>query len=213
MNHGFISTFLALAVSASFLTACNKTDTPKTEAPTKAENASASVSVANASTAKTVNTDGMPASVANMIIQSPYMDFQVTANRAMTISAIEQTYPNLTDVQKACLSSIEGNANYLSVLEPYFKGILSDDEIKQADEFLVTSAGDKFKEMMYQAMGVPNRPPFIEPDGKEKVEITKAMMMPFVAKVKAKTDVMSDEEATAFLQKLAEKELIRCNIR
>lgn len=187
-------TLLALAVSSVLLTACDKQPT-ETKTDTKTE-----------TTAPTKKD-----TPANPAILSPYLDFQVTANRGIVSNLLAEQYPNLTDVQKACIASTDGNTNYVSVLEPYFKGILTDAEIKEADEFLATSAGEKFKEMMYTAFGV-TQAPSIPPTAEEQKALAKAMFMPFVVKVKAKTDAMSEEEALTFMGQIVDKEKARCNI-
>lgn len=200
-----LHTLLALAVSGLLLTACDKKAETSAELKTETKTeAAAPTDVAPAPT--TSETTSSPAAL------SPYMDFQVTANRAGIMAIMQQNHPNLTEVQKTCLTSTDGNANYVSILEPHFKSILTDDEIKQADEFLVTSAGEKFKAMMYNAIGVPNTPAFVEPVGKEKEELMAAMLMPFVVKVKTNTDNMSEEEALAFIGQIVDKEKVRCNI-
>lgn len=151
------------------------------------------------------------ADLEKLIIKSPYMDFQVNANRAMIVAGIKSEF-QVTPEQNACLLSLEGNPSYLETLEPYFKGILSDQEIKEADEFFASDAGRKFGEIMLKQMGAENLPPFITPTADEKAQIAKAMSKPFFVKVKAKTDAMSEEEAINFAVPMMQKEVNRCKI-
>lgn len=153
----------------------------------------------------------LPARIDNMVVKSPFMDFQVNANRALIIKDIKSQF-QLTPEQNACLHSLEGNATYLEVLQPYFQGILSADEIKEADAFFATDAGGKFADMMLRQMGAENLPPAVEPTAAEKAEIAQALVKPFFAKVKAKTDAMNEKEALDFAVPMVKKELARCKI-
>lgn len=204
----FNLTAISLAVLLT-LTACGGDKPSETTQEVKTETATET----KTETAPETTTDAgaMPAEIDKLIIQSPYMDFQVNANRALVVADIKSEF-QLTPEQNACLLSLEGNPNYLATLEPYFKGILSDDEIKEADEFFASDAGRKFSEMMLKQMGAENLPPFIEPTDSEKAEIAKALLKPFFVKVKAKTDTMSEEEAINFMVPMVQKEMERCKI-
>ncbi|STZ55687.1 Uncharacterised protein [Moraxella lacunata] len=163
-------------------------------------------------TATETKTDtGIPAGIEKLIIQSPYMEFSVQSNRVFVVNHIKSE-SQLTPEQNACLLSLEGNPNYLEILEPYVKGILSDDDIKEADEFFASDAGRKFAEMMLKQMGAENLPPFVEPTDSEKAEIAKALLKPFFVKMKAKTDAMSEQEALDFMMSIVDKEKARCQI-
>lgn len=198
----FYLTTISLATLLT-LTACggDKSSETKQEVKTKTETAPET---------KT-NTGAMPAEIDKLIIQSPYMDFMVNANRASVVKDIKSEF-QLSPEQNACLLSLEGNPNYLEVLEPYVKGVLSEDEIKDADEFYASDAGRKFAEMMLKQMGAENLPPFVEPTDSEKAEIAKALLKPFSVKMKAKTDAMSEEEAINFMVPMVQKETERCKI-
>ena len=203
----FNLTTISLAMLLT-LTACGGDKPSETKQEVKTETAT---ETKTETTPETTTDTGMPADIEKLIIQSPYMDFQVNANRALVVADIKSEF-QLTPEQNACLLSLEGNPNYLATLEPYFKGILSDDEIKEADEFFASDAGRKFSEMMLKQMGAENLPPFVEPTDSEKAEIAKALLKPFFAKVKAKTDAMSEEEAMNFMLPMVQKEMERCKI-
>lgn len=200
--------FAVSALSTLFaftLSACGeKQAAPQTPAPS-ASQTQASSAVA-ASTAQ-----AMPNDIEKLLIKSPYMDFQVNANRAMIVGMIKAE-KQLSPEQNACLLSLEGNPNYLAVLEPYFKGILSADEIQEADAFFASDAGRKFAEMLLKQAGAEHLPPFVEPTAAEKAEITKALLKPFIVKVKAKTDAMSEQDAIEFTKPLQQSEMNRCKI-
>ncbi|WFF39007.1 hypothetical protein LU290_01895 [Moraxella nasibovis] len=201
-------TALSLAMLLT-LTACGGDKPSETTQEVKIETAT-ETKTETASETKT-DTEAMPAEIDKLIIQSPYMDFQVNANRALVVTDIKSEF-QLTPEQNACLLSLGGNPTYLATLEPYFKGILSDDEIKEADEFFASDAGRKFSEMMLNQMGVENLPPFVEPTDSEKAEITKALLKPFFVKMKAKTDAMSEQEALDFMMSIVDKEKAHCQI-
>lgn len=152
-----------------------------------------------------------PTDIEKLLIKSPYMNFQVNVNRTMIVNSLKAEY-ELSEEQNVCLSSIEGNPNYMEVLEPYFKGILTEEEIKEADDFFSTGAGQKFTEILLRQAGAENLPPFIEPTTEEKSEIAKAITKPFFVKVKAKSDAMSEQDAINFALPLYEKETARCKI-
>lgn len=194
-----------LSILVSFtLTACDNNTSTQT---TKTEKTSTEVKAeATPSTNNPTSTD-----VEKQLIKSPYMDFQVSANRAMLVADLKAEH-KLTPEQQACLLSLEGNTSYLAVLEPYFKGILNDDEIKEADTFFATDAGRKFTEIMLRQMGAENLPPFVEPTEQEKAEIAQALLKPFFVKVKAKTDAMTDEQVAEFASPIYKKEMARCKI-
>lgn len=157
------------------------------------------------------NENNQSADIEKLLIKSPYMDFQVNAHRAVIVADIKSEF-EVSPEQNACLYSLEGNPSYLETLEPYFKGILSDDEIKEADEFFASDAGRKFGEIMLKQIGAENLPPFIAPTAEEKTQIAKAMSKPFFVKVKAKTDAMSEDDMVEFLVPMLQKEVIRCRI-
>lgn len=189
---------LALA-SVLALSACSKpaetpATTPATETP--ASNTATTTQTAPADT---------------NITSSPYMDFSVKTNRTFLISHI-QSSTQLTPEQVACLQSSEGDANYLQSLDPFVKGVLTADEIKEADEFFATEAGRKFEAMALNQLGAENAPPVVEPTDSEKVEIVKAASKPFVAKMQAKNDAMSEQESIDFIMSIADKEKQRCKI-
>lgn len=192
-------TAVSLAVVLT-LTACGGDKPAETKQEVKTETPS-----------ETKTDTGMPADIEKLIIQSPYMEFSVQSNRVFVVNHIKSE-SQLTPEQNACLLSLEGNPNYLEILEPYVKGILSDDDIKEADEFFASDAGRKFAEMMLKQMGAENLPPFVEPTDSEKAEIAKALLKPFFVKMKAKTDAMSEQEALDFMMSIVDKEKARCQI-
>ena len=199
-------TAVSLAVLLT-LTACGGDKPSETKQEVKTETATAT----ETKTETTTDAGAMPTDIDKLIIKSPYMDFQVNANRALVVADIKSEF-QLSPEQNACLLSLEGNPTYLEILEPYFKGILSDDEIKEADEFFASDAGRKFSEMMLKQMGAENLPPFVEPTNSEKAEIAKALLKPFFVKVKAKTDALSEEKALNFMVPMVQKEMERCKV-
>ncbi|MDO4427869.1 MAG: hypothetical protein Q4B88_07040, partial [Moraxella sp.] len=140
----FNLTAISLAMLLT-LTACGGDKPSETTQEVKTEIAT-ETKTETASETKT-DTGAMPAEIDKLIIQSPYMDFMVNANRASVVKDIKSEF-QLSPEQNACLLSLEGNPNYLETLEPYVKGILSDDDIKEADEFFASDAGRKFAQMM-----------------------------------------------------------------
>ncbi|OOS07845.1 hypothetical protein SAMN02745664_10110 [Moraxella cuniculi DSM 21768] len=204
----FNLTAISLAMLLT-LTACGGDKPAETTQEVKTETATETKAETTSET--TTDTGAMPAEIDKLIIQSPYMEFSVQSNRTFVVNHIKSE-SQLTPEQNACLLSLEGNPNYLEILEPYVKGILSDDEIKEADEFFASDAGRKFAEMMLNQMGAENLPPFVEPTDSEKAEIAKAMLKPFFVKMQAKQDAMSEQEALDFIALMVNKEKARCQI-
>lgn len=204
----FNLTAISLAMLLT-LTACGGDKPSETTQEVKAETATETKTETAPET--TTDTGAMPAEIDKLIIKSPYMEFSVQSNRAFVINHIKSE-TQLSPEQNACLLSLEGNPNYLAILEPYVKGILTDNDIKEADEFFASDAGRKFGEMMLNQLGAENLPPFIEPTDSEKAEIAKAMLTPSFVKMRAKTDAMSEEEAINFMLPMVQKEMERCKI-
>lgn len=204
----FNLTAISLAMLLA-LTACGGDKPSETTQKVKTETATETKTETASET--TTDAGAMPADVDKLIIQSPYMEFSVQSNRAFVINHIKSE-TQLSPEQNACLLSLEGNRNYLAILEPYVKGILTDNDIKEADEFFASDAGRKFAEMMLKQMGAENLPPFVEPTDSEKAEIAKALLKPFFVKMKAKTDAMSEQEALDFMMSIVDKEKARCQI-
>lgn len=189
------------------LTACGgdkSSEAPKEDVKTEAKAEPATEQSSAGATA-------MPGDIDKLIIKSPYMDFVVNSNRAVLVKDIKSEF-QLTPEQHACLLSLEGNPSYLTTLEPYVNGILSGDDIKEADEFFASDAGRKLGEAMLQQLGAENLPPLTEPTAEEKAEIAKAMLKPFFVKMKAKQDAMSEEEAVNFMVPMVQKEMERCKV-
>lgn len=204
----FNLTAISLAMLLT-LTACGGDKPSETTQKVKTETATETKTETASET--TTDAGAMPADVDKLIIQSPYMEFSVQSNRAFVINHIKSE-TQLSPEQNACLLSLEGNRNYLAILEPYVKGILTDNDIKEADEFFASDTGRKFAEMMLKQMGAENLPPFVEPTDSEKAEIAKALLKPFFVKMKAKTDAMSEQEALDFMMSIVDKEKARCQI-
>lgn len=206
----FNLTAISLAMLLT-LTACGGDKPSETKQEVKTETATATETKTETTPETTTDAGAMPADVDKLIIKSPYMEFSVQSNRVFVVNHIKSE-TQLSPEQNACLLSLEGNPNYLAILEPYVKGILTDNDIKEADEFFTSDAGRKFAEMMLKQMGAENLPPFVELTDSEKAEIAKALLKPFFVKVKAKTDAMSEEEAMNFMLPMVQKEMERCKI-
>lgn len=210
----FNLTAISLAMLLT-LTACGGDKPSETKQEVKTETATATETKTETTPETTPETTtdagAMPADIEKLIIQSPYMEFSVQSNRVFVVNHIKSE-SQLTLEQNACLLSLEGNPNYLAILEPYVKGILTDNDIKEADEFFASDAGRKLSDMILNQMGAENLPPFVEPTDSEKAEIAKALLKPFFVKMKAKMDAMSEEEAMNFMLPMVQKEMERCKI-
>lgn len=191
------------------LTACGGDKPAETTQEVKTETATETKAETTSET--TTDTGAMPAEIDKLIIQSPYMEFSVQSNRVFVVNHIKSE-SQLTPEQNACLLSLEGNPNYLEILEPYVKGILSDDEIKEADEFFASDAGRKLSDVILHQLGAENLPPLSEPTAEEKTQIATAMLKPFFVKMQAKQDAMSEQEALDFIALMVNKEKARCKI-
>ncbi len=85
----FNLTAISLAMLLT-LTACGGDKPAETTQETKAETATETKAETTSET--TTDTGAMPAEVDKLIIQSPYMDFQVNANRALVVADIKSEF-------------------------------------------------------------------------------------------------------------------------
>lgn len=182
--------FSTLMVGAIMLTACDKPASNTSEAPQTTQQSQVQT--------PTPNTNA-------------YLDYQVKAMRTLVVRIIFEDY-ELTQTQMTCLLDKDGTANYLLVLEPYFKKILSEEDFKEADEFFASQTGQKFNAtidaLFEKALkGEPNT----ETD-EEKAFLAEVATKPFFKKAETYANQMSEEEALAFLQGMTDKEVVRCGI-
>lgn len=195
------------------LSACGDKSADPTATPTPLADTAPTPqnSAATTPSADTAFSNPVPTESDALLIKSPFMDFMVSTHRALVKARIRSEL-ELTPEQEACLMGPAGNPNYIQILDPYVKDVLSDEEIQQADVFFATDAGRKFSEIILMATDAKNLSSFVEPTDSEKAEITKAMLQPFFTKMQAKSEAMSEEEVMAILQSLMQKELARCQI-
>lgn len=140
-----------------------------------------------------------------------YLDYQVKAMRTLVVRIMSEDY-ELTQTQMICLLDKDGTANYLSVLEPHFKKILSEEDFKEADEFFASQTGQKFNatiDMLFEK--ALKGEPSAETD-EQKALLAEVATKPFFKKAETHANQMSEEEALAFLQSFYDKEVARCGV-
>ena len=189
-------TLFVICTFTLLLTACQKNE------PAPAPNESVQPDTATQSTSP-----ASPIDPATLVIDSPFLAHEVAMYRALVVHMFVNTYPNLTDDQKHCLTHIEGNPNYLEVLKPFFMNTLSTDEITEADAFYASNAGGKFSHIT-QRMAGADLPPIEPPTQDERIRIFKTLDKPFGTT----TINMSDERKATLLQPIINKEAVRCKI-
>lgn len=211
MSYQKLVAFTVVSLSLA-MTACQKNDAPATTASTPKP--TASVTTPANPTNPTASSTATATSTANIPKLSPAMQFWVETNQGLINKMINESYPNLTEQQKLCLKSVEGWNNYVSILKPYTEKVLTPAEIAEADKFYGSTTGMMFTTAMKQQLGImdPNMPP-MPLDAAQKKEITEALKKPFMAKMQAATDKMSQEEGLAFAKSMADLEIKRCNIQ
>lgn len=183
----FTTLFSALVAGTLALTACDK-PTPKADTPAKSAPKTEVVTPANA-----------------------YLDYQTNVTRTLVAITLGEDY-ELTAEQQSCLQSKDGNANYLSVLEPYFKGILSEEDFKEADAFFASETGQKFTALINTQLDKTLNGEAPELTDEDKAIMKEVGEKPFFTKVDAHASNMSEEEALAFLDSMSTKEIERCGI-
>lgn len=211
-----LHTFALGLTAVCLLAACQ--DQAKPAQPTASQTAASAASTATSATASvaeaaTASASTMPADIEKLLINSPYFDFQVAANRTIVIAGIKEASPNLTAEQQACLLSPEGNPNYLAVLEPFVQSVLSKEEIAQADAFFGSDAGRAFTESALRQAGMENLPPPTPVSSEQKQQINEAVKQPFVVKMQEANAKMSEAESDAFMQKIITAEIQRCGLK
>lgn len=181
----------ALIAGTLALTACDKPSAPKADTPaesTKTEVATPTIS------------------------SNSYLDYQVNVTRTLVAITLNEDY-ELTAEQQSCLQSKDGDINYLSVLEPYFKGILSEEDFKEADAFFASDSGQKFKALIDAQLDNAFKDELpADLTDEEKAVMKEASEKPFFTKVDAHASKMSQEEALSFLDGMSAKEVERCGI-
>lgn len=178
----------ALIAGTLALTACDK-PTPKADTPAE--------SAPKAEVATPTNA---------------YLDYQLNVTRTLVTLTLGEDY-ELTAEQQSCLQSKDGDTNYLSVLEPYFQGILSEEDFKEADAFFASETGQKFKTLIDAQLDNALKGDITtELTDEEKAVMKEAGEKPFFTKVDAHASKMSQEEALAFLDGMSAKEIERCGI-
>ena len=120
-------TLLAVAVSATLLTACNKTEAPAEQPANTAE----TTHPAPAETAS-VNLDGSPSiAMMNKILQMS------------TLMHLAQTNPDITEEQGACLMSKDGEATYHETSKQMLVDAVGVEGIQEADKCYESEVGQK----------------------------------------------------------------------
>lgn len=140
-----------------------------------------------------------------------YLDYQVKVTRTLVAITLSEDY-DLTKEQATCLLGNDGTANYLSVLEPHFKKILSEEDFKEADEFFVSEVGQKFSAIIDAQLESILKGEEYQGTDEQKAIFAEATSKPFFKKAETHANQMSEEEALAFLQSMTDKEIARCGI-
>lgn len=182
--------FSALMIGAVMLTACDK------PAPTASEEPQTAQTQAQTQTTPTTNA---------------YLDYQVKVTRTLVAVTLAEDY-NLKEEQAMCVLSKDGTANYLSVLEPHFKKVLSEEDFKEADEFFASETGQKFSAIIDTQLENILKGEENKSTDEQKAIIDEAIDKPFFTKAETHANQMSEEEALAFLQSMTDKEMARCGI-
>lgn len=182
--------FSALMIGAVMLTACDK------PAPTASEEPQTAQTQAQTQTTPTTNA---------------YLDYQVKVTRTLVAVTLAEDY-DLTEEQAMCVLSNDGVANYLSVLEPHFKKVLSEEDFKEADEFFASETGQKFSAIIDIQLENILKGEENKSTDEQKAIVGEAIDKPFFTKAETYANQMSEEEALAFLQSMTDKEIARCGI-
>lgn len=204
----FFRTFLALTASASLLTACNKTDTAKTDAP-KANTASV---VAPAST------PAVAPVTATAATKSPTVDMYVTTFKMGTVGMLSAEKP-LTKEQTACLLSKDSDATYYTDAQTELNNLIGAEGIAESDKFYETEIGKKLvtyiNQQQAQAMGQPiaGTPVVItEEDKKIAADFTKNNPKMKEIEDKLKAGMGNHQQMMTKMQNFVTKERARCHI-
>ena len=194
-------TLLAVAVSATLLTACNKTEAPAEQPANTAE----TTQTAPAETAS-VNLDGSPSiAMMNKILQMS------------TLMHLAQTNPDITEEQGACLMSKDGEATYHETSKQMLVDAVGVEGIQEADKFYESEVGQKVlkyteqQEKLARGESIDGEPIVIaEEDQAQMIE-----MGPSEANQKleaAMQESITPEKMKTLIEDFAIKEKARCNI-
>ncbi|MDO4427465.1 MAG: hypothetical protein Q4B88_04980 [Moraxella sp.] len=211
----FLKKTLAVVVAGCLLVACQK-DAPKTEAVNADDSASAEVSAKPAEVQASTEQPAKDTAVITGTLPPAYQQYLLASYQLIVISEIDRAYeakhgkPVASEAVN-CLLETAGHANYLAVLEPHAKKVLSAEELTQAEAFFSSSAGQKFSQTLLSQMGAGL--PATEPlTAEEQAVIAESIEAPFLVKMEEALANMSEEESSEFLIDMMAPEMTRCQL-
>lgn len=215
----FLKKTLAVVVAGCLLVACQQ-DAPKAE--TSNADGSVSTEVSTKTSAEPVNAQtnseqsAGDTQVTIGTLPPAYQQYLLASYQLIVISEIDRAYEakhgkSVASDAVNCLLDTAGHANYLAVLEPHAKKVLSAEELEQAGAFFSSSAGQKFGQTLLSHMGA--QLPDTEPVTPEEQDIiAKAIDAPFLVKMEESLANMSEEESNEFLIDIMAPEMTRCQL-
>lgn len=193
------SVCLAMALSATVLTACNKTQTPKDD-PQTAQSATPAqetqATSANASTSPTLL----------MYIET------MKATTGMQLGASHALSPE----QMACIYGDGANATYLDTAKSQLLKALGEDGLKASDEFYASELGQKLikftQQQLQQATGRAIEGEAIVLTPEDEVKIVEFGQSEIGKKIEANTKNIDPQALMQQMQAHLESEKERCKI-
>lgn len=211
---------LSLALSTLVLAGCDKKDTaPKTTTATSTTAVTTSTTSTTTVTSSTASTPTMARassataampSIAMPSSDAPMMDFWVMSSRISGIHLMTQQNPTLTDEQKNCLASPDGDASFRKELLPFFSKILTPEETAQANKFFASALGQKFSAVSKAQMeGSKTMPNVTEQETKD---LMAELQKPYMVKLQKETAKADPTVGKAIVEKSIASEKARCKI-
>lgn len=217
----FLRTLLAVTVSATLLTACNKAGTPKTDAP-KAETKTTSTETTTTSAttpavAPATSTTTTTTTVATTT-KSPTVNMYVTSFKMAAVGLLNAEKP-LTKEQTTCLLSKDSDATYYNDAQTELNALIGADSIAESDKFYATDVGKKMlvfiEQQQAKAMGQPIvGEPVVITEADKKAAADYTANNPKAKEIEAKMQKAMSNPQTMMtkMQKFATQEKSRCLI-
>lgn len=203
-----LPTLLATALCATLLTACNKTEAPKTDtkpAETTKTEAPAEAPKADA-TAQPATADAGVSPTVQMYVDT------MKLTTVMQLSAAQA----LTPEQKTCLNSNDANATYLETAKTEMLKALGEDGLKASDEFYATEVGKKFvkftQQQLQQMAGQPIEGEAVTITPEDQAKIAEFSQSDAGKKIEASNTQADPQALMKTMEGFVTAEKTRCNI-
>lgn len=205
-----LPTLLTTVLCATLLTACNKTEAPKTDT----KPAETTKTEAPAEAPKTADATAQPVAAAEAGV-SPTVQMYVDTMKLTTVMQLSAVQA-LTPEQKTCLNSNDANATYLETAKTEMLKALGEDGLKASDEFYATEVGKKFvkftQQQLQQMAGQPIEGEAVTITPEDQAKIAEFSQSDAGKKIEASNTQADPQALMKTMEGFVAAEKTRCNI-